>query len=522
MSGGLWIGLGLLIGVLWLELIAPIKINEGFATIVQATLGRPEPVPVMDKPATLLTSGFPKRGDVGPYKDQAGYRADGRYFGGYADVQRIGVRNDYCRVVFPEGGKEGDSFFACALAGSGGLTTLSYRTRTIKEGLRLSRDDYMGRIRGDGRDAYCRILKDKDGTYQPLCLEANDTKFGDADVRDPEPPEDIKTILNFYRGCRTWFRFRDDMIDYMGNTRIQTAGGAGVLETPPRPAVTRALTLNGVDQFLRIGDGDDLTLGLKGSMRSVRAFSVWARFDEFTNNAHIFDFGDGAGMNNVFLGLLGKGDPNLGADQHEIRPGPICQESTIPTGPSGAQCVPEVRPQTFMTTTRANVDEYACLGPEVLPDPAKATPIVPRDAPAGAGSPHRATLLYEVWDSRLRKLQIKLNRVVPLGRWTHIVITAKNMDALRPDIHVYINGNLWFTKESGYLPQADTTEKNYIGKSNWTDTGEEYELRDELMSGGVFDFRMYNRPLSEPEVKRILKWGMDYLGLGQRDMAATT
>ena len=514
MSGSLWIGLCLLIGVLWLELVAPQKITEGFAAIGAAT--RPAPILASTQLSNRLTSAFGKRGDIGLGKEQGGYKQDLRYFSDWADVQRIGSKNDYCRMVFPDGGTEADSFFACALGGSAGLSAVSYRTRTVAKGFRKSRDDYMNRVRSDGRDAYCRILKDKDGTFQPLCLNAEDTAFGDRDVIDNSPPEDVKTLLDFYRGCRMWLRFRDDMLDYVGDTIIQTAGAPSVLEIP-RPAVTRGLTFNGKDQFLRIGDTDDLSLGRKGSLRSVRAFSIWVKFDEFTNNAHIFDFGNGAGKDNVFLGILGKGD----ADQYgaaEVRPGPICQESTVPTGPSGAQCVPEVRVQELVTTTRANIEEYVCLGPEVLPDPARATPIVSKKD-EGGGPRSRATLLYEVWDSRLRKMQIRLNRVIPKGRWTHIVITAKNMDALRPDILVYINGNLWYTKESGHLPQAGITEKNYIGKSNWADVDEEFELRDELFAGSVFDFRMYKRPISEAQVKRTLAWGMGYLGLSEPDLS---
>jgi hypothetical protein len=118
-------------------------------------------------------------------------------------------------------------------------------------------------------------------------------------------------------------------------------------------------------------------------------------------------------------------------------------------------------------------------------------------------------------------MQIRLNRVIPLGKWTHIVITAASKDALRPNILVYINGNLWFTKESGHLPQADMTEKNYIGKSNWTDLVDQYELRDELFKGSLFDFRMYNVPLSELQVKRSLQWGMDLLGITQDQIASS-
>ena len=110
-------------------------------------------------------------------------------------------------------------------------------------------------------------------------------------------------------------------------------------------------------------------------------------------------------------------------------------------------------------------------------------------------------------------MQIKINGAIPIAKWTHIVITAKNMDAMRPDLNVYVNGNLAFTQLQGYLPQAKVTSNNYLGKSNWANDFSQYELRDELFSGSIFDFRMYSMALPESKIKRILQWGMGKLGM---------
>jgi hypothetical protein len=64
------------------------------------------------------------------------------------------------------------------------------------------------------------------------------------------------------------------------------------------------------------------------------------------------------------------------------------------------------------------------------------------------------------------------------------------------------------------------TQKNYFGKSNWADNSSAYELRDELLSGSIFDFRMYTSALSETKIKRILQWGMGKLGLAVTQTAA--
>ena len=520
MSGTVWIGLFLLLGTLILELIAPNQMREGFQAMASGSgvnLGANNSTsgpaakglsPRIDTP-NLLTNLLNRRGDVGIGIEQPGYYQDKRYFLGYADVERYGVKNDFCRMMTrSDTTDKGELFFACALAGTTVSDTTQFRTKSVKDGFRISRDDYMRDIIKDGRDAYCRILKAKDMTYLPHCRRALDTKFSDRDEIDPDPPEQIKTLMDFYSGCELWLRLRDDMLDYMDRAVVQVAGGQ-VMDETPSPTITKGLTLNGKDQFVRFGDNDELSLGNRVNMRSVRAFSVWVKFDKFTNNAHIFDFGDGAGINNVFLGILGTGDADEG---NELRPGAKCPETTIPEGEVGAQFCPEMRAQTLYETSAAAVEQWECKNPSVL---AKKIPPIqtkrPNSMPTQNAS--RATLIYEVWDQKLRKVQIKVNRAVPLGEWTHILITAKTSDAMRPDLNVIINGNLVFTQEQSYLPQAKVTSHNYLGKSNWANDFSLYELRDELFQGSIFDFRIYSSVVSETKGKRILQWGLGKLGL---------
>jgi len=195
MVGAVWLALSLLLSLLILEMYMPSKLMEGFQALLP-------PAAVAPQLENVLMAQFMRRGDVGPYKEEAGYKQDKRFYGDWADVQRLGEPRDYCRMLFPEGGSEEDSFFACALAGTSGMSSISYRTRSVKDGFQRSRDDYINRIRADGRDAYCRILKMKDGTYGASCLAADDTSFGSTEYLDTNPPEDIKTLVDFYRGCR--------------------------------------------------------------------------------------------------------------------------------------------------------------------------------------------------------------------------------------------------------------------------------------------------------------------------------
>jgi hypothetical protein len=120
--------------------------------------------------------------------------------------------------------------------------------------------------------------------------------------------------------------------------------------------------------------------------------------------------------------------------------------------------------------------------------------------------------MYEVWDQRQRKVRILCNSVIPLKRWTHIVVTAMNGDAFRPDLGIYVNGELIFVQPSSYLPQASTTSNNYLGKSNWANDTSQYELRDELFKGSLFDFRAYTANLSAKKVTDIYRWGKELVG----------
>lgn len=484
-----------------MEMLFPQKLTEGFQWASKIPTGTGV---VLGKAESILTTPFNIRGDVGPQKEETGYKSDRRYFADYADVQGIGAAKDYCRMVFQEGGSEADLFFACALAGTDGLTSTNFKTKKVGDGFKISRDDYM-RAGRNGKSTYCRIVKVK-ANYQPMCVLANDFAFADKDTLDTDPPDDIKVLVDAYSNCGMWLRFRDDMIDYMGTAIIQVAGGTQVVESPPRPTISRGLQLNGINQFVRFGDMNDLSIGNMLSLRTVRAFSLWVRFDEFTNNAHIFDFGNGAGKDNVFLGILGKGDPDSSAG-NELR-GSTCPETTVPGEGSGAQWCPEMRAQDLYLLSQANVDNLVCPGAEIYADPAKAKQINTRPKPVDPNAKKsRATLLYEVWDSTLRKMQVKINKAIGLDEWTHIAITAASMDAVRPDIKFYINGEMVYKQESGYLPQNQYTEKNYLGKSNWTDQPGGYELRDELLKGALFDFRMYTKPLSESFIKNTMKWG---------------
>jgi hypothetical protein len=491
----LWIGTGLILAVLLLEFIKPKFLQEGFSDLVPYD-------------TSYFGQFIPKRGDVGPGSEEGGYIRDVRYFNGYANVQRLGAKNDFCRMVKSKTNPN-VLFFACALAGMENMSSTDFRTPTTKDGLKVSRDDYMRDVDGDGREDYCRILKMKEGTYRAVCNRAKDDSFDERLIIDMNPPQQIDTLLTFYEGCIFWYRFRDDMLDYVNNTQLMRIGGISIDEKP-NPTPTYGLNFNGIDQAVRIGDNADLELGAVVHLRGLRALSFWVYFERFTNNAHIIDFGNGAGNDNMFVGIIGRGDSSI--SEGAIRSDKCGEEGdTVPIGPSGPQNVREMSPQKLMESTAANVNEYDSFGFEM--NPRKLPPSRINDKPLKGIQTGKATLIYEIWDQKQRRMRITLGGVIKLKTWTHIAITAVEMDSLRPTIQVYINGELSITKPSGFLPQPAVTTNNYFGKSNWLATTNEFENKDEIFQGSLFDVRGYKTPMSAKKIGDTVKWGKEMLGL---------
>ena len=212
---------------------------------------------------------------------------------------------------------------------------------------------------------------------------------------------------------------------------------------------------------------------------------------------------------NFFLGILGKGDPVA------VGGGPAADDTTatLPAAPSGAQPVDEMSPQRLMETTSANVNEWRCDGFEqVAKEPTRPIGSFPATASGATGGP-QATLIYEVWDQEQRKMRMKVNSIVPVKKWVHICVTASDGDAFRPNIGIYVNGELVLKRPSGFLPSTGSMTNCYIGKSNWANGVSKYEDRDELFRGQMFDFRMYNTKVSEEFIKRSVAWGKDVLNI---------
>jgi hypothetical protein len=235
----------------------------------------------------------------------------------------------------------------------------------------------------------------------------------------------------------------------------------------------------------------------------MNAICFWVKFDEFTNNAHILDFGNGAGKDNIFIGIVGRGDPSV-FNGSTIRQDVCDVNNVIPNEPSGAQPVPDMSPQKLMLST-ANVDEYICQSDV---KPRNLVPLKPFviDKSKHEGPSETATLIYEIWNGSLRMEHVNVLKAFRLKKWTHVCITTTSSDGVRPNLQIFIDGNKMAEKDGTHLPQTAITSNNYLGKNNWMNSSQ-YENKPELFKGSLFDVRGYSQSISQDKLKKTIAWG---------------
>ena len=466
-----------------------------------------------------FSSYYPKRTDVLPGQtvEDGGWVRDLRYKEQYVDVQKIGMKADLCRVVMRRD-DPGSMIMACALAGTDGTPSRNYKTKSQSEGFKFGRDDYFRDVNAEGRDDYCRIIKTHappNDQWAAKCVLAGIESFKPQEIKDNDPPKEIVDLLWFFEGIMLWYRFRDDIIDYAGNSNVALAG-AMTIDQDPTKTITEGLQINHVpqmlldspppaEQFMRLGETKELEFESDVELRNLRAFSFWVHFDIFTNNARIFDFGNGPGRDNVFFGIEGSGNDTSPTKKKTLTAQPLDDDAVCNrTAPR------EIAPAQYMKMTAANVELYECPGPEPI-DPA----VIKKDEEDTVRPIKRANLLFEIWDKQQRKMRMRIVDAVQEQKWHHIAVTTVDT-AFRPTWQVYIDGLRVFSKEEGHLPQTNYTTKNYIGRSNWEGAAGQGEYKDERFRGSLFDFRMYRIPMSEAKIQKTIEWGMVQIGVNIR------
>jgi hypothetical protein len=422
-----------------------------------------------------LKEGFavPRRSDIGRIEDgwaeEAGYVRDLRYTEGFTDIQGHGVAADFCRAVARRG--DPDSLhIACALGTRDGMDTMEYKSMTLREGFRMSRDDYFrAGASNKGRMDYCRILKDREtGEWHSSCAIAGRTGFKADEERDTIPPPAIRDLLEAYDGILTWFRWVDDEIDYAENADVESHGRA---EFPSllRPVVSRGLQLNRhaaaarvahqpappLRDYLRWGEKGALTLDQAIPPRQIRAISFWIWWDAFEKGARVIECSGGGKKDLMWLGVEGGG--------HEL----------VPARAAGA--AQELRP-----------DVIQSVGQLTEPAAVLAQPLA-----------KAATYVFEIWDEEQRLMRL----ASPMGsartdRWQHVAVTVTDGQAWWPTWQMWIDGNLVATKTDGRLSPALELTQNFIGRG---------------VRGCIQDFRVYSKPLTEDKLQTAIAWGRPHL-----------
>jgi hypothetical protein len=437
---------------------------------------------VLSEVWTPAVEGFsaPRRSDIGlstdGWREEGGWGRDLRYKEQFVDIQGLGVAADFCRAVSKKG-DNGSLQVACALGRRDGMDTLEYRSRTVKEGLRMSRDDYW-RANGDGNKMdYCRILKDADtGRWYSSCLVAGKTGFKKEERRDTSPPPAIQELLEAYHGVMTWWRWIDDREDYAQNTAI-SVHGTPVFPDLLNPLVSRGLQLNRWPtaaqeageppvhteprDYLQWGEKDTLHLDQTIQPRQLRAIAFWVHWDAFEKGAMVFEATNGR-KDRVTLGIQGPSHDAPTTTRRVASPATEVPPATIQ---AIGQLTEPARPLTQL-------------------HPNERRPISTKD--------QSATYVFEIWDEEQRIMRLESPMgAAKTGQWQHVVVTTTDNTSWWPEWQMWIDGALVASRTDGRLSPALQLTQNFIGRS---------------FRGCLQDFRIYKAHIGSAAIAGTMAW----------------
>lgn len=426
---------------------------------------------------------------------------DARYAASNVDLQHTGYAVDFCRAVGD--GEDGDLQVICDRAdGSAPLVS-----RTVRDGFRMSRDDYWS-AKGD----YCRILKETDGddTWSAKCaVPTKDLRtFKKEELTDGDPPPSIQRMLRAYDGVLVWWRFVDDRVEYAQNAAFAEVGTPVF---PPskllNPLKSRGLQLNrelSVEprDYLRIGEQSGEQSGIRSgeqsgtrsgegsregtsdtlfapfqhiiSPRQIRAFAFWVWWDGFESGATVFE------AHNVSKAVHRKDRIAIGIEGGGPDPSP--PQIPVP----GAQ---EVTPQTLLA-----IGDQLTLPTQEHPHIPTPTSLTTTGSVSLTQS---ATYYFEIWDEeqRIMRLTAPMSSA-KTNSWQHIVVSTTDGSAWWPTWGLWIDGELVATKTDGRLSPAMVLTEVSVGKR---------------MRGCLMDFRIYRSPLDPAKIKETMEWAKERL-----------
>ena len=418
----------------------------------------------------VLSEAFPKRTLEGflvrePTEPAGSW--DAHYTAQHVDIQGSGYALDFCRAVRAIDSDPGSLRILCDVPTEHGV--LQRETRTVAEGLRLSRDDYWNTLPGSKQMRYCRILRDDaTGEWAPSC-----TAVGTAashEETDTNPPPPIRTLLDAYEGILTWFRFRDDGEDYAKNT-VYTTYGSAELPTLVGATVSRGLQLNRwpaaaqeagqaappLRDYLRFGEqGGALTLDQAIPPRQIRAIAFWIWWDALEAGASVVECSNGDFKDRFWLGVEGGGAA--------LPPGRVAEPAA------------ELRPAAIQAIGQ-------------LTEPLRIWGEVPAAGAALTRSAGR--YVFEIWDETQRLMRLEAPQSsARTGQWQHVVVSTTDATTWWPTWQMWINGEVVAERADGRLSPALELAQNYIGRN---------------ARGCIQDFRMYRTPMTRERILAAMR-----------------
>lgn len=444
MSVTVIIVVGLIVAYIVSEVLPVRRLAEGFTTVIH---------------------------EAGPEID--GYLRDLRYTASHVDIQGSGYATDFCRAV--RRADDPDSLhIACSLgnAGSGDI-----RSKTVGEGLRMSRDDYWARVTSNPKQLrmdYCRILRDEDtGEHYSSCIVIGNSQRNTSEEIDTNPPDRIKELLSAYEGIMTWFRWHDDGEDYAENADYIMYGRPQVPNLL-NADLTRGLQLNRLhlaeglgnqnkptSEYLRWGERGTLTLDQTIQPRQIRAISFWIWWDAFTTGANVLECSNGNYKDMFRLGIEG-GSPSLPPSRHA--------EPASELRPAAREAIGNLTEPMLSPGIGSSSSSYETNN---------------------TNQNTNATYVFEIWDDtqRIMRLEAPQGSTVTES-WQHVAVTVTDGTDWWPTWQMWINGTLVSTKMDGRLSSALELKQNYIGKG---------------VRGCIQDFRIYRTPIAPASVMRWSK-----------------
>jgi hypothetical protein len=129
-----------------------------------------------------------------------------------------------------------------------------------------------------------------------------------------------------------------------------------------------------------------------------------------------------------------------------------------------------------------------------------------------------ANLIMSIWGKGyLKRMKVSRSFFSGVGKWMHICLNTQSSESGRANWDVYRDARLLETWDSLESPDDVETRFNFIGNTVFTEA-EKGDSSGSLkkMRGYMFDFRIYNTPITLEKVGAIVEWGKKMLNTETR------